>query len=385
MLERIHIENFKSLKNITVDLQRVNLLIGTNNSGKSNFLKAVNFLTKWFKDYGDFDFLINNFFLHNPKNKFKLIYSTQTDEKDFDGNKQYLDCSLSFNQINRFIAETYHSIGDGYQTNPTLYLIEKESIEHQLNDGIEYVKKLATLIYKNSSQIYQINSSLFSRSYPILPNQDSINEDASNMIGFLDNLRDLYRDNFDLIEDNLNQCIPEFSRIQFENVKPTDEQVKIYGDKTFKRIGLYNSKQKQTYWAEELSEGTLYFLALLCIIHQPNPPKLLLLEEPERGIHPRRIREVLDFIFNLAYEKDIQVIMTTHNERVLNYFEDTPEAVFVFDKDEEGATQIKKLKDIIEESDKEMQEKGLPKIPFTESLGEHWVTGFIGGVPKSIY
>lgn len=41
MLQRIRIENFKSLKNVTLDLQRVNVLIGPNNSGKTNVLKAL--------------------------------------------------------------------------------------------------------------------------------------------------------------------------------------------------------------------------------------------------------------------------------------------------------------------------------------------------------
>ena len=44
MLRRIHIENFKSLQNVTLDLQRINLLIGPNNSGKSNFLKAIKYV-----------------------------------------------------------------------------------------------------------------------------------------------------------------------------------------------------------------------------------------------------------------------------------------------------------------------------------------------------
>nr|MCU0469722.1 chromosome segregation protein SMC [Arcicella sp.] len=82
-------------------------------------------------------------------------------------------------------------------------------------------------------------------------------------------------------------------------------------------------------------------------------------------------------------DKDIQVIMTTHSERVLDEFEDIPEAVFIFDKDEEGATQVKNLlKDVIEPSNQKMEAKGLPKIKFTDSLGSHWVTGFIGGVPR---
>ena len=208
-------------------------------------------------------------------------------------------------------------------------------------------------------------------------------DNSANIIAFLDILRDKYRDNFEAIEQDLQKCIPEFSRIQLENVAATEDLEKYFGDKTFKRLGLYNPQQKITYWADELSEGTLYFLALLCIIHQPNPPKLLLLEEPEKGIHPRRIKEVVDFIFNLAQEKDIQVIMTTHHPYVVNEFQDIPEAVFIFDKDEEGATQIKNLQtDIIEPSDKANDAQGLPHIKFTQDLAEHWVLGFMGGVPK---
>ena len=46
MLKRVSIQNFKSLKDVTLDLQKVNLLIGPNNSGKTNFLKALEFFNK---------------------------------------------------------------------------------------------------------------------------------------------------------------------------------------------------------------------------------------------------------------------------------------------------------------------------------------------------
>ena len=132
----------------------------------------------------------------------------------------------------------------------------------------------------------------------------------------------------------------------------------------------------------KLSEGTLYFLALLAIIHQPNPPKLLLLEEPEKGIHPRRIKEVMQFIFLLSNRKDIQVILTSHNLDVLNFFRDMPENVFVFDK-KDGATEIKNLyTDIIEPKEKKAEERGF-ELDLTDNLGMQWKIGFFGGVPKN--
>lgn len=346
MLERIHIENFKSLKNITVDLQRVNLLIGTNNSGKSNFLKAIQFMLRGFKTQ-----------FAEPKEFHQILFKKKVE------NGLVIDFYTE--------AHVYHLL-----SNSEVGLTETIKSQHKnfelVENSFQFVVDLNK--YGNGS-IYQPQPENFYNNKELLL-VESLDESCSNLIPFLFNLSQNHKKKFAELEQNLEKCVGEFVSIGTPAVQEHQ--------KSWLALKLFD-KFDNAYWAREVSEGVLYFLALLCIIHQPNPPKLLLLEEPERGIHPRRIREVLDFIFNLAYEKDIQVIMTTHNERVLNYFEDTPEAVFVFDKDEEGATQIKNLKNIIEESDREMQEKGLPKIPFTESLGEHWVTGFIGGVPKSFY
>ena len=51
----------------------------------------------------------------------------------------------------------------------------------------------------------------------------------------------------------------------------------------------------------------------------------------------------MNFIRRLVAEKDIQVIMTTHSPLLLDEFAESPESVFVFDKDEEGATFVENL------------------------------------------
>lgn len=356
MLKRIHIENFKSLKNVTLDLQPVNLLIGPNNSGKSNLLKALEFFDKY---YG----------LSSPKNFSDYLFKREFEK---------FEIKLTFNQE----ENKYGTFTISNNNSPASLYDRADETDHDGNI-LGHFFSLPKIRFINNVIIYKPDPTQLIHPYPLLPNQEMIVDNSANIIAFLDILRDKYRDNFEAIEQDLQKCIPEFSRIQLENVAATEDLEKYFGDKTFKRLGLYNPQQKITYWADELSEGTLYFLALLCIIHQPNPPKLLLLEEPEKGIHPRRIKEVVDFIFNLAQEKDIQVIMTTHHPYVVNEFQDIPEAVFIFDKDEEGATQIKNLQtDIIEPSDKANDAQGLPHIKFTQDLAEHWVLGFMGGVPK---
>ena len=267
--------------------------------------------------------------------------------------------------------------GKTYPASISSHDLNQHTLESSIfnQDASKSIRNLKKEVFEDI-KIYKINPQSFINAQPIsgIPNRFLL-EDGSNMVAFLDFLKDEHKNLYRNLEQDLSKCIPEFMDINLKTVTSPDNDKRSY-----KKWGLGNEIDK--YWSDTLSEGILYFLALLCIVHQPNPPKLLLLEEPEKGIHPRRIKEVIDFIFQLVEDKDIQVIMTTHSERVLDEFEDIPEAVFIFDKDEVGATQVKNLlREVIEPSDKLMEENNLPKIKFTKSLSSHWVTGFMGELP----
>ena len=376
MLQKVSVQNFKSLKDVTLELQKVNLFIGPNNSGKSNFLKALELWGKYIS-------------FQSEQNRF---VKTTNDLKEFSFKKKKGDLKFEVKFNEELIGCHINSSGDGYSDIDYKMLYDGE-IYPASNTSTNLLNQVKSSIFNESARkairslgrdifedikIYKINPQSFTNAQPIsgVPNSLLL-EDGSNMVAFLDFLSGEYKKIFENLQKDLSKCLPEFTDIYLKTVaSPQNDQ------RTYRKWGL-GIDDDDKYWSYDLSEGVLYFLALLCIVHQPNPPKLLLLEEPEKGIHPRRIKEVIDFIFQLAEDKDIQVIMTTHSERVLDEFEDIPEAVFVFDKDEEGATQVKNLlKDIIEPSNKLMEENNAPKIKFTDSLGSHWVTGFIGGVPK---
>ena len=369
MLKRVSIQNFKSLKDVTLDLQKVNLLIGPNNSGKTNFLKALEFIGPNRRGKYDINQVTFDKDLHN-KIRIKLLWPSDREGYTNKGIEFYLDAGEVNNQKGYFGNKQAEEVR-GHKT--------------QFQDFFpDFNIELPTSILElERTKIYKPDPNKLTQPGPVGTGAETVNADASNLVGFLDLMLGKYRRPvFNRTEKDLQTCIPEFDEINLEDAPPTDELKKQFGDKSFKKIGLTNSKQGITYWADELSEGTLYFLALLCIINQPNPPKLLLLEEPEKGIHPRRIWQVMKFIFQLAEEKDIQIILTTHNEHVINAFSSIPESVFVFDKDEEGGTYVQNLqKDIIEPTDKKSEELGLDKIDLTSNLGENWLYGLIGGVP----
>ena len=367
MLKRVSIQNFKSLKDVTLDLQKVNLLIGPNNSGKTNFLKALEF-----------------FELSVLKSESAALYEAQFFRYKRSAQSLSINLTLSVDENDLDFLRSFDF------SDPITIVSSQRTFLHGLevafsDSGYPNANDLQQLI--NNVKIYKPDPNKLTQP-SLLGNgagPEIVDADASNLIAFFDYIRDEHLEAFARIRNDLQKCVPEFTEINFQNVSSNNNLVNQFGPGTYKRLGLTDDKHGVKYWADELSEGTLYFLALLCIINQPNPPKLLLLEEPEKGIHPRRIREVMDFIFRLAEEKDIQIILTTHNEHVLDDFATRPESVFVFDKDEEGATYVRNLQtDIIEPTNKRNSEMGLDPIDLTTNLSENWLYGLLGGVPSIV-
>ncbi len=443
MLQTVTIKNFRSLRDVTLNLQKVNLLIGPNNSGKTNFLKALAFLKEHYNqrirpDLIDFNrlFFKQNFdgtFLQENNMivmGFRWSYPAenaipnsfyQLELAGFHGsNLVYVEgqgVSLGSLPTNRFMKEIDNILKESIETYVLFadnsFFYRKKNSQDFLDDFNSWKKgrEIRSIIFSNGKKEnrfkeYNNLDGRFLRHEPLLEHfsgvsltnlfntikiyrpdpakitkenqllfDKSVNEDCSNLVSFLDNMRDGHDAVWQAIQKDLQKCIPDFQGISFEKVQ-------INGKESLgKRFGL-RDREGKVYWAEELSEGTIYFLALLAIVHQPDPPKVLLLEEPEKGIHPRRIAEVMDLIFRLAEEKDIQIIMTSHSTQVVDAFQDIPESVFVFDMID-GETKVKNLlTDILEPDAKDAETKNFPPIDYSKrSLSEHWATGLLGGVP----
>jgi predicted ATPase len=85
----------------------------------------------------------------------------------------------------------------------------------------------------------------------------------------------------------------------------------------------------KTVRAQQASDGAILFLGFLALAHLPDPPNLLLIEEPENGIYPTRLRELITLLKQLVNRTEgvrfPQIILTTHSPYVLSFFE--PEEV----------------------------------------------------------
>jgi len=86
----------------------------------------------------------------------------------------------------------------------------------------------------------------------------------------------------------------------------------------------------------------LLVLAYLCLLYLPEPPRVILVEEPENGVHPARLKEVLGILQELVKgQSHTQVIMTTHSPYVLDMFK--PEEVTLCTKQTDGSIAVRQL------------------------------------------
>lgn len=119
--------------------------------------------------------------------------------------------------------------------------------------------------------------------------------------------------------------------------------------------------------ATRLSDGTMRWLALLAILLDPEPAKVVCLDEPDLGLHPDIIPALADLLEEAS--QHMQIVVTTHSDELVDSLSDRPESVVVCEK-EDGQTTLRRLR-------KAELKTWLEKY----SLGELWNSGQIGGRP----
>ncbi len=186
--------------------------------------------------------------------------------------------------------------------------------------------------------------------------RDHLLEDGSNLAVILKSLLN-DRDSKDWIFDNLRDFCPEFQDIRTESVGQREQM--------FFQEGGLSANVSTT----RLSDGTLRFLCLLAVLcstrSNPTPPLLFCIEEPEMGLHPDVIPKLAKLLVE-ASERS-QIFVTTHSDILVDALTDTPEAVVICEK-VDGVTQLRRL-------DAEDLKVWLEKY----RLGELWTRGHIGG------
>ncbi|OYW76152.1 MAG: hypothetical protein B7Z37_09960 [Verrucomicrobia bacterium 12-59-8] len=124
----------------------------------------------------------------------------------------------------------------------------------------------------------------------------------------------------------------------------------------------------------DVSEGTRLVLALLTALHQKDPPSVILIEDLDRALHPRLYERLVLIIHGIVRETGTQIIATSHNPYLIDYFQDQPEAVVLVEK-KDGLSTLANLDDRLKAID--WDSPTAEEMP----LGQMWFSGLVGGVP----
>lgn len=135
---------------------------------------------------------------------------------------------------------------------------------------------------------------------------------------------------------------------------------------------------KVTFNSQQISDGVLRLLAVASMLYVDRVPSVLTFEEPENGVHPQLIREVVQILRELTQRKppnQCQVFLTTHSPYVLDEFLDHPEQVYCMERPAPGAgAKVIRLSD--------NRQLDIARDTFSHSLGEAWASGLIGATAR---
>jgi predicted ATPase len=150
---------------------------------------------------------------------------------------------------------------------------------------------------------------------------------GEELAAFLNTLKNLDPRQFHDVEKAMHSLVPSVTGIRTDVNK-------------FGEVELSLDEGKISMPARVVSEGTLRVLGLLALSGVQEPPAVIGFEEPENGVHPRRIRDIAKLLVNRSLSGSTQLIVTTHSPILPDHV--SSESLFVCRKND-GATSIEPL------------------------------------------
>lgn len=328
-LDYITIKGFKSIASIEkLALRPINVVIGPNGSGKSNFL-------------GVFEFLYE-------------IYEGKTADRLRD----YVTAAGGAEKILHFGSKATREIVFDYSFRQGRYELR---LRPTADDGLYLYGGRFTTVWDLSWRVYHFEDTSFSspmRKTAKVDDNRFLRADGANLPAFLYLLREKHKDSYDLIVRTVQRVAPFFEDFRLDPLQLKPDDIKLE---------WRHKKSDQYFDASSLSDGTLRFIALATLFLQPERfrPSVILVDEPELGLHPYAL-EVLAALVRQASVTN-QVIASTQSSLLLDHFQ--PEDVLVADR-VDGGTQLTRL-----------ESPQLAKWLEDYSLGQLWEKNELGGRP----
>ena len=362
MIEQVAIKNYKSIKDLVLPLNNLNVLIGSNGAGKSNFISFFE-LTKAIYEQRLGSYTLAKGGIDNLLYRGRKVSPSMNGLLDFDNtnaffyeikpaqsNKGYIEMTGDFFNNNRKEGKDYS------EWNKTLWdnAVEESSLIQNSKWRAGYLKK-----YLNSFTVYHFHDT--SATSPMrgdCPVNDNacLRDNGSNLAAYLYHLMLTDEKAFRLIEGVISSVAPYFKEFKLRPDANHKESIRLEWEE--KDTDMYLN-------GYSFSDGTLRFIALATLLLQSDTPEIIIIDEPELGLHPAAINKLAELVKRASIKS--QIILSTQSTNLLNCFE--TEDVIVVDRIDNQSV-FRHLSG--EELEKWMDEYNL-------SISDLWEKNMIGG------
>lgn len=386
MIDRVHFENFKSLKNVTLDLGRLTVLVGPNGCGKSSVLQGIELLAQTgVPRDGESERTFHRFFsifsgpwhrerIASPGRPTRIVFSM----RESGGDELRLEASVPGHNGGTHNDETGQFIVSVEGSDGLLEVgvppREDKSDKYVVLDHPR-VKQFASTVYLHLDANKMTKTSIPDEA------RSRLAADGSLLASSLAWMKGAAEEKLALATRDLRKIVPGVKLIRTlrEHVPNRRmEKIDIEGQPVWRPVTetLLGDRFELEFDsgtsipADLLSEGTVLALGLLTKLYEPERPRLVLLDDIDRGLHIEAQARLVDVLRGLMeIEPDLQIVCTTHSPYLLDRFDASE--VRVLGLDEQRHTHAHALK---EHPEFERYRYGIQTGELWATLGDSWVT-----------
>lgn len=347
-IDWIELDWFRSCKKMHIDLDDVTLLVGANGAGKTSILRGIFYACQLNQGRplalfsGPRDLSKIRHLKSQGDTRFALHASSGA-ELSLEGKivSDFPEFRLTFNRKKSWEFPLY-----------------KKS-----PPGISPVQHVSWPV-----QFLQLRSDALADSCPIEEEKPQVDFDGYKLASTLAWLATNEPERLELIVSNIRNIIPQLKRLRMplkeDKIISMEDQKVI--DKKYKYT--LEAEMEGAGWvsAEMLSEGTLFLLGIHTVLHQNSPPRILLMDDIDRGLHPKAQRLLIQQL--LKIDKKTRIIATTHSPYVLDVI--PPAQVRIVRSTPETGTVCRRLTD---HPDWKEWEGSMNAVEFWTYVGEDWL------------
>lgn len=398
MIKEVKIQNYKSVQDLTLELGRVNVLIGANGCGKSNILEAIAMGS------AAADNKLSNEFLSSRgirvtepramRSGFKKLYSNKSIIINFSVNDEFL--LFEIENENKTFIEWKRKVKNGKideakKFSDEAIVLKKTMLEHLELLKTEYSEnlydKLSVMISSLENLTEGINNNV--NSFVLLNNHVTPFLIFAPENTFLRKFEDESQIEplgikgeglFKLLSVMSSETPEEFQEL-IENLELIDwfEGFEIPKDLVFteRRIRIKDRflDEGLKYFDQRSSnEGFLYLIFYFALFISKYTPKFFAIDNIDASLNPKLCSELIKILTRLAKKHDKQVIFTTHNPAILDglNLNDDEQRLMVVYRNVHGHTKTKRI-----------TKKETPEGSEPVRLSEQFLRGYLGGLPKN--